>query len=57
METSEHLPGERARHLGQYYELNVFGAPTGRTIEVEEGERLPVLPCGFTWRHVPTPEC
>lgn len=57
METSEHLPGEPARLTGRYDELNVFGTHTGRTIEAEHGERLPVLPRGFTWRHVPVPEC
>lgn len=53
MEADEHLPGEAARHPGRYDEVNVFGAYTGRTIEAERGERLPVLPRGFTWRHVP----
>jgi hypothetical protein len=57
METGEQLPGEPARHTGRYDELNVFGRQTGRTIEVEQGDRLPVLPRGFTWWHVPTTEC
>jgi hypothetical protein len=56
MEADEHLPGEPARHTGQYHELNVFGTHTGCTIEVERGERLPVLPRSFTWRHVPAQE-
>jgi hypothetical protein len=57
MEPDDHLPGEPARHTGQYHELNVFGTHTGRTIEAEQGEKLPSLPIGFTWRHVPAPEC
>jgi hypothetical protein len=57
MEADEHLPGDPAPHTGQYHELNVFGTHTGRTIEVEQGERLPVLPRGFTWRHVRAQEC
>jgi hypothetical protein len=55
MEADEHLPGEPARHTGRYDELNVFGTHTGRTIDAERGERLPWLPHGFTWRHIP--EC
>jgi hypothetical protein len=57
MEPTDHLPGEPARHTGRYGELNVFGTHTGRTIEAECGERLPVLPRGYTWRLIPTPEC
>jgi hypothetical protein len=57
METDEHISGEPARLTGRYDELNVFGTRTGRTIEAHRGERLPVLPRGYTWRHVPAPEC
>jgi len=57
METDEQLPGEPARLTGRYDELNVFGTRTGRTIEARGGERLPVLPRSYTWRHVPTPGC
>jgi hypothetical protein len=56
MKPDEHLPGEPARQTGRYDELNVFGTHTGRIVEVEQGEQLPVLPHGFTWRHVPTPQ-
>jgi hypothetical protein len=56
MDPNEHLPGEPARYTGRYDELNIFGTYTGRTIEAERGERLPPLPRGFTWRHVPAPE-
>jgi hypothetical protein len=57
MEPHDHLSGEPARHTGRYDELNVFGTHTGRTIEAESGEKLPKLPIGFTWRHVPVREC
>jgi hypothetical protein len=53
MESIDHLPGEPAPHTGRYDELNVFGAHTGLSIQAERGERLPVLPHGFSWRHVP----
>jgi hypothetical protein len=56
MEPHDGLPGEPARHTGQYHELNVFGTHTGRTIEAERGEKLPSLPIGFTWRHVAEPD-
>jgi hypothetical protein len=52
MEADEHLPGELAPHSGEYHELNVFGTPTGWSRYIQKGERLPVLPRGFTWRHV-----
>jgi hypothetical protein len=52
LEPDEYLRGEPARHTGRYDELNVFGTHTGGTIEAEQGERLPVLPLGFTWRQV-----
>jgi hypothetical protein len=57
MDDNDHLPGEPARHAGRYIELNVFGTHTGRTIEAKQDERLPVLPRGFRWRHVPALEC
>jgi hypothetical protein len=57
MEPTDHPPGEPARHTGRYDELNVFGTHTGRTVEAERCERLPVLPRGYTWRHVPAQEC
>ncbi len=48
----EHEPGEQAEKTGTYRELSVLGAPTGRTVYVSEGDRLPVGPRGFTWRPV-----
>jgi hypothetical protein len=47
----DHLPpGVPAPDSGPYEELNVFGTPTGNTIFVLEGEKLPTGPRGFTWR-------
>ena len=57
MDSNDHLPGEPARHTGEYQELNVFGASTGRSVYADEGKPLPKLPLGFMWRHVPTLEC
>jgi hypothetical protein len=46
----EHRPGERAHVPGEYQELNIFGAPTGRVVHMMEGDELPAAPRGFTWR-------
>jgi hypothetical protein len=51
-EDSQHQPGERASETGQFEELNIFGTPTGKIIDAQQGERLPILPRGFTWRRV-----
>jgi hypothetical protein len=48
----EHTPGTRALVTGHYEELNVFGSPTGKVKNVQEGERLPHAPRGFSWRHI-----
>lgn len=37
---------------GNYEELNVLGAPTGHVVAVDEGELLPGLLRGYTWRRV-----
>jgi hypothetical protein len=50
----EHLPGERASVTGRYEELNVFSAPTGKAVRIEQGETLPASPRGFTWRSLQT---
>ena len=52
MERREYPPGDRAPDNGRYEELNVFGAPTGRTATMEQGQELPPAPQGFTWREV-----
>jgi hypothetical protein len=47
---SSHLnPGEIAPTDGAYSEHNVFGTPTGKMVDVREGESMPVAPVGFTW--------
>jgi hypothetical protein len=56
MERTDQLPGEAARQTGEYHELTVLGALTGSSISVREGEPLPSLPRGFTWRYVPVRE-
>ena len=45
-------PGEPARREGYYEALNVFGTKIGRIIQVKEGEALPDLPRGFSWRRI-----
>jgi hypothetical protein len=45
----EFRPGDRAPHSGDYFELNVFGTRTGRTIMIRRGEPLPTSLTGFTW--------
>ena len=56
MNPDDHLPGERARHSGEYYEISVLGSHTGASICADRGTVLPALPRGFTWRHVPGTE-
>ena len=57
MAREEHQPGTRAPETGHYEELNVFGSSTGRVEHVREGERLPLAPRGFTWRHLEDDGC
>ena len=47
-------PGEQAPTSGIYAELNVLGTPTGLTISVDKGVKLPSAPRGFVWRLVQT---
>jgi len=46
---NEYRPGERAPVAGDYHELNVFGAPTGKVHRAQGGDPLPSAPRGFTW--------
>lgn len=48
----EHRAGEFAAVTGFYREVNVVGTPTGRSVWVEQGERLPAAPRGFGWQLV-----
>jgi hypothetical protein len=56
-ERQEHQPGAHAPETGHYEELNVFGSRTGRVEHVQEGERLPFAPRGFSWRYVEDAAC
>ena len=47
---AEHRSGDPAPVPGLYYEVNVFGTPTGRRVQLGHGEPLPELPRGFGWR-------
>ncbi|HTI79816.1 MAG TPA: hypothetical protein VL614_05135 [Acetobacteraceae bacterium] len=50
MTFADYPPGARAPAAGHYEELNVFGARTGKVVEVQQDEALPSAPRGFTWR-------
>jgi hypothetical protein len=47
-----HVPGEPAPKSGVYAEMNVFGSPTGRRVQVQAGQELPKAPREFRWRLV-----
>ena len=49
VEPMEHEPGASAPLSGVYREVNIFGTPTGRRVQVQEGEPLPSAPVGFSW--------
>src|ERR1700759_1471858 len=48
----QHHPGDRAPAADTYELLNVFGTPTGTTVDVGEGDPLPRAPRGYTWRRL-----
>jgi hypothetical protein len=52
---AERHPGHLAPTTGVYTAHNVFGTRTDIKVLVREGEPLPVLPRGFTWRLTPRP--
>ena len=52
MPDNEYTPGAKAPKTGDYEELNVLGVPTGVMIHRTEGDLLPGLLRGFTWRLV-----
>lgn len=54
---TEHEPGRAAPRHGHYEAMNVFGRPTGQVVEAREGEVLPSLPRGFTWRRITEAAC
>jgi hypothetical protein len=43
-------PGMKAPESGAYQSLNVFGSPFGRYWVMTEGQILPALPIGWSWR-------
>jgi hypothetical protein len=51
-ERQEHQPGTHVPEIGHYEELDVFGSRTVRVEHIQEGERLPFAPRGFSWRYV-----
>jgi hypothetical protein len=53
----EDQPDTHAAATGHYEELNIFGSPTGKVAHVLEGERLPLAPRGFSWRHIEEKSC
>jgi|SRR5580698_1333466 hypothetical protein len=50
MTFNDYPPGAKAPVTGPYEELNVFGASTGKVVEIQQDEALPSAPRGFTWR-------
>jgi hypothetical protein len=57
MDASEYRPGEPAPRVGRYEELNVFGTPTGKIVNLTELQRFPTGPRGFSWRPAEKQEC
>jgi hypothetical protein len=54
---TEHQPGAYAPITGRFEELNIFGSATGKVEHLQEGERLPPAPLGFSWRHIEGKGC
>ena len=48
----EYDPGDAAPASGRYELLNIFGTATGEAVAAGEGERLPAVPRGYSWRQV-----
>jgi hypothetical protein len=53
---SEHDPTDDAPTSGRYELLNIFGTATGEAVSAGEGERLPAVPRGYSWRLVAVDE-
>jgi hypothetical protein len=47
---AERPGGTPAPESGSYEQLNVFGRATGHRVTARQGETLPDLPRGFSWR-------
>jgi YjzC-like protein len=52
MQQDTHVPGDPAPKSGVYAEMNVFGSPTGRRVQLQAGQELPKAPREFHWRLV-----
>jgi hypothetical protein len=52
---AEYDPNDRASASGNYELLNIFGTPTGETVIVRKGDRLPKSALGYRWRLVEDP--
>lgn len=50
MARDEFEAGDHAPAAGLYLQLNVLGTLTGETVEMQQGEMLPALPRGFSWK-------
>ena len=57
IDPEEHQPSTHAPITGRFQELNIFGSPTGKIEHVQEGERFPRAPRGFSWRHIEGKVC
>jgi hypothetical protein len=53
---SEHDPRGVPPASGRYELLNIFGTATGEAVAANEGERLPAIPRGYSWRQVAADE-
>ena len=53
---SEYDPRDVAPASGRYELLNIFGTATGEAVAANEGERLPAIPRGYSWRQVAADE-
>ena len=51
----EHDPTDKASAAGNYELLNIFGTPTGETVTVRQGDRLPASGLGYRWRLMEDP--
>jgi hypothetical protein len=53
---AEYRPGEPAPEDGIYETLNIFGSPSGNSVQLRKGQALPPLPRGHMWRMLTDPE-
>jgi hypothetical protein len=53
---SEYDPRDVAPASGRYELLNIFGTATDEAVAASEGDRLPAIPRGYSWRQVAADE-